>query len=295
MLEHAEAEDLADVLAAAEDAAVAVVSPLDVVRRLVDGGGGAVDRRRARRHLAGDGRREFVDAILIEEVEELVLLAAVHPLGVEQRAQHLADLRPLSRRVGADDAAEQRVEELALRALLQDPPAQHRRLVVHGGDEDVEGGEAEALARAEEAARQGGEEAELEEAAVELSTIVELQLLRQPAELVEQPDREQPRLVVEARVVELRLQRGEVGAVVARVRDDLHVVDESDLVQRGERMVVERARQHDVLEESDVVVLVDPGGDAVVGDRDHLCGGGRCGEVVVWWGERGRAGVRRVG
>jgi len=62
----------------------------------------------------------------------------------------------------------------------------------------------------------------------------------------------------------------EVVGVVAEVRDDLHVVEEGDLVERSEGVVVERAGQHDVLDEAHVEVLVDLADRRRVAYRDDL-------------------------
>jgi len=77
-------------------------------------------------------------------------------------------------------------------------------------------------------------------------------------------------LEVQLAVADLLTHTLEVVGVVAQVRDDLHVVEEGDLVERGEGVVVERARQHDVLDEAHMEVLVDLAHRRRVGDRHDL-------------------------
>ena len=81
----------------------------------------------------------------------------------------------------------------------------------------------------------------------------------------------------------------EVLPVVAERRHDVHVVEEGDLVERRKTAVVEGTRQHDVLKESEVVVLVHFRQHGLVGDSYHLGDGDvRAGTRVRWQGGRVR-------
>lgn len=59
------------------------------------------------------------------------------------------------------------------------------------------------------------------------------------------------------------------------MRHNLHIVEERDLIERCEGVVVEGARQHDVLDEADVEVLMDLADGGGVRDWDDLLETGR--------------------
>lgn len=116
VLLHAEGQQLAHVLLCREHA-VPARARAQLHLRL--GLRVAVHGRRPGLRPARDRPRELVHELVVEEVEQVVLLAPLHPLGIEQAAQHLRHLRLLAAAVALREHVQQRVHHLALGPLIQ--------------------------------------------------------------------------------------------------------------------------------------------------------------------------------
>jgi len=187
---------------------------------------------------------------------------------------HQKNNRTRAARLQADRAAgQQRLQQLreqrrAVRA--QQVLAQRARVVRDGGRQHVQRAQAQALLGRAQRGAGHAEQAQPGQLAEQRAARAGLQVLGQAGQLLQEGQAVGEAGRGRRRAAQRPEQRRQEARVGLQRHEHLHVVEQDQAGQRRERGVVQRARQHDVLQVAQAVGLVDLGAQAGVADRHHL-------------------------